>query len=194
MKILILSLFFAFCLVWPDFNTPYAAEAPKEDAVPADATKSDKKTGDEQKQEAKETPGEYDCPYYSVHLPPDWKAIRAPEERQGLVNAIFAKNPNSPIVTMIVGPRHGAEPELIASMFADQFKASKAPSQKNGQFFFSFPQSYPGAQNPVTAHACIGIDGDYFMLTTYTGSQKEVRNFFSANVNSKEYPSLIPQF
>lgn len=197
MKILLLLCFLSFSLPLFIDQASLAAENGKEAVKEAkqEAEKPDAKNPDEtQKEESKENPGEYSCPYYIVHLPPDWKAIRAPEERQGLVNAIFTKNPSSPIVTMIVGPRQGAEPELIASMFADQFKSTKQPTQKNGQFFFSFPQNDPGSQNQVTAHACIGIDGDYFMLTTYTGSQKDVRNFFQHNVKSKDYPALLPQF
>lgn len=195
MKILILLLFLNFFLP-PTFSHTViaadAAEAVKEAIKETDVKEEESKSSKENVKKEKD-PDEYSCPYYTVHLPPSWKAFRAPEERQGLVYAIFAKNPSSPIVTLIVGPRQGAEPDLIASLFADQFKATKAPSQKNGQFFFSFPQTLPGAQAPITANACISTDGDYFMLTIYTGNQKEAQNFIKS-INSSEYPNLIPKY
>lgn len=201
MKILILLLFLNFTLS-PLFPEPVMGaeaaketvkEAAKEDVKESPAKKEEgKNSKKDQKQE--EIPGEYECPYYTVHLPPDWKAFRAPEERQGIIYAIFEKNPSSPIVTIIVGPRKGAEPDLIAGLFADQFKAPKSPVQKNDQFFFSFPQIIPGAQSPITAYACLGIDGDYFMLTIYTGNQKEAQNFIKNSISSKDYPCLLPKY
>lgn len=194
MKKLFIILFLIFSLPFGLENASFAANDSK-DSKSEEVKKEDSdKKADTTKEEKKEVPGEYNCPYYTVHLPPDWKAIRAPEESQGVVNAIFAKNPSSPIVTMIVGPRQGAEGDLIASMFADQFKASKNPTQKNGQYFFSFPQTIPGVQTPVPAYACISVDGDYFMLTTYTGNQKDAQNFIKNALSSKEYPDLIPKY
>lgn len=166
-----------------------AASAPTEKKADAAVKSADTK----EEPVKKENPNEFSCPFYKVVLPTGWRAIRAPEERQGLVNAIFAKNPASPIITIIVGPREGADPQLIANMFADQFKAPKAPSMKNGQFYFSFPQMDPTSHAQVTANACIGIDGDYFMLTTYIGNQKEVQNFFKNCISSEEYHNLIPK-
>lgn len=193
MKILILLLFLNFFLPPALCQSVFGADA--EDAVKESVKGNNKKESDKSPKadEKKEKDSdEYSCPYYTVHLPPDWKAFRAPEERQGLVYAIFAKNPSSPIVTIIVGPRQGAEPDMIASLFADQFKAKKAPVQKNGQYFFSFPQTLPGAQTPTSANACVSTDGDYFMLTIYTGNQKEAQNFITS-INSN-YPNLVPKY
>lgn len=191
MKILIFLISLNF--LFPSFSLAAEGIDIKE-TVKVEVPENKTQAKDEKKEEPKETPGEYKSQFYTVNLPPDWKAIRAPEEKQGLVNAIFAKNSSSPIVTMIVGPRQGAEPDLIANMFAEQFKASKAPTQKNDQFFFSYPQALPDSQTPLTAHACLGIDGDYFMLTTYTGNQKDAQNFIKNNVSSENYPNLIPVY
>lgn len=195
MRILILWIFLSFLIPFASPAQAADAQADKEPALAEPAKKEEaKKTEAEKKEEPKEIPGEYACPYYTARLPQDWKAVRAPEEKQGLVNAIFAKNSSSPVVTIIVGPRQGAEPDLIAKMFAEQFKADKAPSQKNDQFFFSYPQTLPDSSAPIIAHACLGIDGDYFMLTTYTGNQKEAQNFIKSGISSEEYPNLIPKF
>ncbi len=193
MKILILLIFLNFFLSVSPCAMAAESAADKE-TVKTESPAKEEAAKEDKKEEAKETPGEYTCPFYKVNLPPDWKAIRSPEEKQGIINAIFAKNTASPVITMIVGPRQGAEPEMIAGMFAEQFKAGKDPVQKNDQFFFSFPQTPPDSQTPITAHACLGIDGDYFMLTIYTGNQKEAQNFIKNDVSSEKYPGLLPKY
>lgn len=192
MKIIILLLFLNFSLCSP---APAAESADGKETVKTEAADK-KEAAQESKKDDKEekAPGEYSCPFYTIRLPAGWKAIRPPEEKQGLVNAIFAKNPASPIVTIIVGPRQGAAPDLIAAMFAEQFKATKDPAQKNGQFFFSYPQPLPDSQSPVTANACLSSDGEYFMLTTYTGNQKEAQNFIKNSLSSDDYPNLVPKY
>lgn len=171
-----------------DANAGNAQEQTKNNAAQTKESAKDAADG-----EKKPAPGEYSCEYYTVNLPDGWKAIRAPEDRQGIVNAIFANNSGSTIITMIVGPRKGAEPAMIAGMFADQFKAPRQPVEKNGRYIFTFQQNDAATQKPVTATATITADGDNFMLTSYIGSQKEVQNFFKNNLKCKdEYAKLMP--
>lgn len=135
----------------------------------------------------------YKCSYYSVTLPDDWRAVLAPEEREGLVNAIFARNTNSTVVTMIIGPRAGADAKMIATMFAEQFKSAKAPVEKNGQYVFTFTQRDALDQKTITSTSCVAVLGDEFMITTWSGNQKEAQNFLKNNVKSENYSQLLPK-
>lgn len=172
-------------------NAGNTREQAQNDAEQTKESAKDKK--DAVTAEKKPAPGEYSCQYYTVNLPDGWKAIRAPEDRQGVVNAIFSNNSGSTIITMIIGPRKGAEPAMIAGMFADQFKAPKQPVEKNGRYTFTFPQNDAATQKPVTATATITADGDNFMLTSYIGSHKEAQIFFKNNLKFRdEYAKLMP--
>lgn len=132
-------------------------------------------------------PSEYSCKYYTVTLPDDWKAVLPPAEKHGMTNATFAKVTGAPVVTMIVGARGVADARTIATMFAEQFKAEKAPVEKNGQYTFSFTQLDKPCQ------AWIATEGDIFMLTSITGNRKEALNFIKRNIKSQDYTRLLPQ-
>ncbi len=135
----------------------------------------------------KSAPAEYSCKYFTVKMPEGWKAIVPPTEQQGNVNAIFARNTGMPVVTMVIGPNLGANAKTIAEMFSEQFKADKAPVEKNGQYSFTFPQ------NDLTARAFITVEGSEFMVMTIVGSQKEGRDFVKKYIHSEEYAKLLPQ-
>lgn len=159
-----------------------AAEAP----APAEKTEQPAKA-EAPAPETEQKPGEYECKYYKVQLPDEWKAIIPPTDQQGTINAIFATNTGSSVVTMIVGPSGGADIKTIATMFAEQFKAPRAPSDKNGQYVFSFP-----IQNG-TAQAIVSGSGPDFMVTTIAGSLKQAQEFLRNNVSSENYSSLMPK-
>ncbi len=148
---------------------------------------SEEKPGDTAPNAEKSAPAEYSCKYFTVKMPEGWKAIVPPTEQQGNVNAIFARNTGMPVVTMVIGPNLGANAKTIAEMFSEQFKADKAPVEKNGQYSFTFPQ------NDLTARAFITVEGSEFMVMTIVGSQKEGRDFVKKYIHSEEYAKLLPQ-
>lgn len=131
-------------------------------------------------------PGEYSCKYYTVKLPEGWQAIVPPEEQQGNINAIFATDKGGTIVTMIGGPSSGQDAESVASIFAEQFKAKKAPVASNGFYTFQYP-----VQN-ITANAWVASYDGNFMLTTIAGDLKRGQKFIRDNVKSDTWPGLIP--
>lgn len=198
MKILmsILLLAFALAISAPAFAanenaTPTVEEADKPDGAPKTAdTKTDKDNapaGEDEKKSETPKPGEYSCKYYSVKLPDNWRAVVPPTDQEGTVNAIFAKSTGKAVVTMIIGPNGGADAKTIAEMFAEQFKAPKPPTEKNGQFVFSFPQDGDNSQ------AFVSVSGPEFMVTTIAGNQKEALNFIRDNIKSDDYANLLPQ-
>lgn len=153
------------------------------------ADKSKTPPAKENKKEA-EKPGKaesYASKYYEVTLPMGWKAITPPEERQGNVNAIFADASGSAAITLVVGPSLGADAKEIAEMFAEQFKAVKAPVDKGGQWNFEFQQN--GAQ----ARAMVRVASDAFLLATAVGSTRQIDDFFANNIKSEEYADLLPR-
>ncbi len=131
---------------------------------------------------------ELSCKYYTVEIPSDWKAIMPPTENQGMTSAIFAKNSGSAVVTMVIGPRGGADVKMIAGMFAEQFKADKTPVEKNGQYTFTFTQQGMPCQAWVSAH------NDVFMVTSITGNRKDAQSFIKDGIKSTDYAKLLPQF
>lgn len=161
---------------WAEKATPGAPEAQTAEQAKEEPVQGEPKS-----------PGEYECKYYKVTLPDDWKAIIPPTDQQGTINAIFATNTGNTVVTLIVGPNGGADTRSIAAMFAEQFKASKPPVDKNGQFSFTFP-----IQNG-TAQAIVSGSGPDFMVTTIAGSNRLAQNFLRDNVHSENYAGLMPK-
>ena len=163
-----------------------AEKAATDEAAPAGA-------GDKAPQSAETTaeapanPGELSCKYYTVTMPDDWKAVMAPTENQGMINAVFARTAGSAVVTMVVAPRGVADGKMIAGMFAEQFKAEKPPVEKNGQFTFSF------TEQGMPCQAWVTTEGDVFMVTTIKGNRKEGQAFLKQHVKSEEYAKLLPQ-
>lgn len=133
------------------------------------------------------TPGEYKCKYYSVKLDEGWKAIVAPEEVSGNVNAIFATDSGSTLVTMVAGPSGGEDAKTVATMFAEQFKATGQPVLKNGQYTFQFP-----IQNSV-ASAWVTVYDGVFMMAYIAGSTRQGLKFIKDCIHSEGYPGLLPQ-
>ena len=179
----ILSMALALCLAVPALAAEKAAEG---GAAPA-ANASDKAPEASETTPAPKGPEQLSCKYYTVTMPDDWKAVMAPAENQGMTSAIFARTADTAVVNMVVGPRGVADGKTIAGMFAEQFKAEKAPVEKNGQYTFSFTQQ--GAPH----QAWVGTDGDVFMITMITGNRKEAQAFIKQHVTSADYPKLLPQ-
>lgn len=181
MKILI----FVFLLV---FSLPaYAADAPMENSEvekTAPAKVEDQPSANATQQPAS---GEYTCKYYTVKLPTGWKAIVAPEEQLGNVNAIFATDTGSSIVTMVAGPSSGESAETIASMFAEQFKAKKAPVLDNGRYTFQFP-----IHNTMATAYVASYDGN-FMMSYIAGDMRQAQKFIRTAIKSDSWPGLLPK-
>lgn len=166
------------------------------------ATKSAEKAPAPKDQEADKAPeaahekaesNVFKCSYYTVRLPDNWRAVLPPEEREGLVNAIFARNTNSTVISMIIGPRAGADAKMIANMFAEQFKAKNPPQEKNGQYVFTFTQNDALEQKTLSSTSCVSVEGDEFMITTWSGNKKEAQNFLKNNIESESYSQLLPR-
>lgn len=161
----------------------YAAEAEK-----ASSTKETENAADPSSNATKPlAPGEYVCKYYSVKLPSGWKAIVAPEEQMGNVNAIFATDTGSSIVTMVAGPSSGEDAQTIAAMFAEQFKAKQQPTLKNGQYTFQFP-----IQNTTATAYVASYDGQ-FMMSYIAGNLKPAQKFIRECIKSDTWPGLLPK-
>lgn len=177
MRILILLL--ALGLAAP------ACAADSAQTPPAAQKQDNAKPEDDGKAEAKE--GEYSCKYYSVQLPDGWKAIIPPTDQHGTTNAIFAATAGTSVVTMIIGPNGGEDAQTIATMFAEQFKATNPPALKNGQYTFAFK-----SQN-VAAQAYVATQDKEFMVTTIMGNQRAGKNFLNKNVSTKDWKDLLPK-
>jgi len=129
---------------------------------------------------------ELSCKYYSVRLPAGWHAVTPPTENQGMYNAVFVKGSGYPSVSLLAGETGGADLKTIADIFAEQYKASKPTSLKNGRYFFNFTLENKPCQ------AWIAVQGHSFMVTTLIGSPKEGLRFVRNNVHSTDYPDLLP--
>lgn len=165
-----------------------SAQSEKEKVQDKAAEKEgEKKAAEKDGKTMEEAPGEYACPYFTVKLPDGWKAILPPKEQQGVVNAIFAKNNNSPAISILVGKNGGADAKTIAGMFAEQFKAAKDPVEKNGAYTFQYPQ-----HDGLTADVTVTSHDKNFMVVTITGNAREARQFLRDNVQSEEYKDLLP--
>lgn len=144
------------------------------------------KTAAEKEIDAKKE-GTYSCQFYTVKLPDGWKAAVPPEEQQGNINALFANASGNVSITLIVGPSLGADASTIASMFAEQFKATGKIKNQDGRYSFSF------VQNGLPARAIITVSRKEFMLATSRGDEKEVANFYQNALSSENYPDLMPK-
>ena len=176
----ILAFGLALCLA-----APALAAEKTDDAVAAKTT--DKAPEAAEAAPAPKGPEQLTCKYYTVTMPDDWKAERAPTEKQGMISAIFTRTAGSTVVSMIVAPRGVADGKTIAGMFAEQFKAEKPPVEKNGQYTFSF------TEQGMPCQAWVGTEGDVFMVTTVKGNRKEAQAFIRQYVKSADYPKLLPQ-
>lgn len=165
-------------------NKPDTKADGKTDAKAADAKTAGANAGDAATENA---PGEYSCQYYKVKLPEDWKAILPPQDKQGTVSAIFAASTGNVIVTIIIAPNSGADAATIAAMFAEQFKASRPPLEKNGLFTFNFPLQ------GSTVQAFVGTKDKVFAVTTINGNSRVARNFIRDNIESGELAAILPR-
>lgn len=170
------------------FTTPSISAETKtvESSQPSHADQQEKEEKPAEKKEETK-PGEYVCQYYTVDLPADWQAILPPTESQGQVSAVFCKNGQNPSVTMTIAEHGGVPAKTIAEMFAEQFKAPKAPVVKNGQYVFSY------TLNDIPNQVWITTEGPLFMITAIGGNQKEGMNFIKNAVHSEKYSSLLPK-
>ncbi|MDE5833816.1 MAG: hypothetical protein K2H64_12730 [Desulfovibrio sp.] len=153
---------------------------------------NDPKSGNAQSTK-ESSPGEpsdsslYSCQFYTAKLPSDWKAVIPPTEQQGNINAIFSNGNGSTSITLIVGPSLGADAESIASMFAEQFKATGKIKNNNGQYSFAF------VQNGLPATAIVAVSQREFLLAASRGDGKEIANFYKNALSSEKYPDLLPR-
>ena len=70
------------------------------------------------------------CKFFSVNMPDGWQAVTPPTEQMGMTNAVFVKGAGNPSVSLLVGETAGTDIQTIARIFAEQYKADKAPMQK----------------------------------------------------------------
>lgn len=164
-------------------QTPASGTAPEASQTPAGA--ADKAQTPAMGKGAADN--EYVCPYYKVTLPEGWKAVMPPHDQQGNISAIFATSTNGTVVTMIVGPNDGADAQTIASMFAEQFKATGKPVEKNGQYTFRFQMQNGAAQ------AWVGTQGAVFMVTAVSGNTRQGQDFLRRAVSSDQWGDLLPK-
>ena len=75
----------------------------------------------------------------------------------------------------------------MAELFAGQFRASRPPVEKNGQYTFSFLQQQTPCQ------AWVAAEGDTFMVTTLLGDRKVGLAFVKKHVKSEDYAALLPK-
>lgn len=130
---------------------------------------------------------ELNTKYFTVSVPEGWKVIMAPTEKQGTTSAIFANSAGDASVTFVIGPNSGADTKTIADMFSKQFKATKPPVEKGGQYTFTF------AQQDITSQAWVASQGDVFMITVMAGDRKSAAAFVKKHVKSADYPALLPK-
>ncbi len=130
---------------------------------------------------------ELNTKYFTVSVPEGWKAVMPPTEKQGTTSAIFANAAGDASVTLVISPTGGADTKTIADMFAKQFKATKPPVEKGGQYTFTF------AQQDITSQAWVASQGDVFMLTVMAGNRKSAAAFVKKYVKSADYPALLPK-
>ena len=129
------------------------------------------------------------CPFFTVALPDDWKAITPPEETTGIgmTKAHFANTAGTSSVVLVVGPNSGLDAKTIAQTYAQQYKARKEPVESNGQFTFAF------LQQKMPCQAWITTQDDMFMVTVVMGNQREGLNFVRKHVTSADFPKLLPR-
>lgn len=161
-------------------------EAKASETAPAEQTAKEK-TARESAEKPKKPDNVYSCPYYTATLPEGWKAVQAPVEQEGNTNAIFANPSVGAAITLVVGPSLGADAETIASMFAEQFKATGPIKTQNGRKVFSF------LQNDLPTQAIVSVSGSEFMLTTIRGKTKDTDDFLKNALKSENYEALMPR-
>lgn len=149
-----------------------------------DAQKSAEKVD---RQETVEKPGVFNTKYYTASLPDDWKALSEPAENQGLNVAVFSQKGGNTMITLMAAANHGESAKTIAEIFAEQFKSTRSPVEKNGQYTFKFLSQNKQRQ------AWIACDGDSFMLSIIYGNRSEGMDFIRKNIRSRDYPGLLPR-
>lgn len=125
--------------------------------------------------------------YITVTLPEKWKTVMAPTENQGTTTVIFSNASGKTSVAFVTAPSGGADAKTVADMFAAQFKASKPPVERNGQYTFAFTRQKKPCQ------AWVAATDDVFMVTTISGDRKVGLAFIKKHVKSAEFPALLPK-
>lgn len=125
--------------------------------------------------------------YLSVDLPENWKVVMPPSESQAYSTVIFANATGTATVAFVAGPNGGVDAKTIATMFAEQFHAPRAPYARRGQQTFTFTQ-----QNTVH-QAWVATVEDAFLLSTLSGDRKEALAFIRNCVTSPAFPELLPR-
>ena len=125
--------------------------------------------------------------YLSVDLPDNWRIVMAPTENHGTTTVIFSNGSGNSTVGFVTGPSGGTDAKTVAELFANQFKSTKPPVEKSGQYTFSFTQQQTACQ------AWVSVAGDLFMVTTITGDRKVGLAFIKKYVKSAEYANMLPK-
>lgn len=172
-------------------SSAYAAESTisnqaVEKAAEAHQTQTAPKAEDVAKKQEEKT-NEFSCKYYTVKLPDDWKVFLPPTDQQGIVRALFGKESQNPTVAMAITPHGGMDVKTIADIFSQQFKASKSPVEKNGQYVFTI------TNNDLPTQVWVSVQGPLVMMTSITGNIKEGLNFLKNNVSTQDYSGLFPK-
>ncbi len=125
--------------------------------------------------------------YLTISLPDNWKVVMAPSENQTTSTVIVSTASGNTSVGFVCGPSGGADAKTVAELFAGQFRASRPPVEKNGQYTFSFLQQQTPCQ------AWVAAEGDTFMVTTLLGDRKVGLAFVKKHVKSEDYAALLPK-
>ena len=125
--------------------------------------------------------------YLTIDLPDNWKVVMPPAENQTTSTVIVATVSGNSTVGFIAGPGSGADAKTVAEIFAKQFKASRPPVEKNGQYTFTF------LQQQTLCQAWVAAESDIFLVTTLQGDRKVGLAFAKKHVTSEDYATLLPK-
>ena len=125
--------------------------------------------------------------YLTITLPENWKVIMPLVENQTTSTVIVSTVSGNTYVGFFVGPSSGADAKTIADIFAAQFKSSRTPVEKNGQYTFSF------TQQQTLCQAWVAAENDVFLVTTLQGDRKAGLVLIKKHVRSEDYASLLPK-
>lgn len=157
--------------------------APEETGQPPAEAPTQEKPAPEQKKD----PNEFSCRYFTARLPSGWKAFLEPTDKNGMISALFGKENQSVTVAITITPHGGVDLKTIAEMFAQQFKAAKAPVERNGQYVFNI------TRNDLPGQVWVSGQDNLVMITSIAGNQKEGLAFLKNNVSSAEYRGMFPK-
>lgn len=126
-----------------------------------------------------------DARYYTLDLPQDWKVDIAPRWEGQSVSLKVARSDGKADVTIIIGPTHDADMEIIASMFAQMFQA-KLPLERQGHFYTTSFQ-----KDAVSGRLWIAEDKGLFIVYSLAGDTEAGLSLLRNGLKSTDYPGLV---